>query len=276
MEKSTPQKASLESLPVQQAVVWSLDGGLDFPIWTHPKIEVIVKIWPSKDLRELKLDRGRIHLIYSHQGMEPTDAILSQDSLCLYLAKGTSERKPSRECLFLPGNTPVEFFQTIVDRALQAEAFRRAAIEIGTTCLENVGFFEGVFQLAKDEMETSHKENEALKSILSYQSKVKDTQNEIQTVLEKVTDLRNQEIIELHERVRATEKLEALRERELMEARELQKATEQILQFTKIEEMNMEKLIEAHNSLLEYTETQIRTLTKENQELKRKLEEKNQ
>jgi len=266
-------------------MLWNVSRGQGFPIelWKHPKIRIQVNQLEPEAVPKLQLDPEAIHILFCQWRKADWDtfhksllslAIHPFLSLALLLPLETlsvDEKELPPKLVLLDTPLRQKEVRLILDRAIQAEFYKRAAVEIGNSCLENVGFFEGVFRLAETEVQESKKENEALRAILDYQGKVKKSQADINQALEKVNELKNQEIIELHERVKASEQLDSLRERELKEARELQKATEQVLSYSRIEEMNMEKLIHAHNKLLDYSESEIRALTKENEELKKKL-----
>ena len=159
----------------------------------------------------------------------------------------------------------------IIDRTIQAEFYKASAIEIGAGCLANIGFFEGLFELAHTEYKNSQDIIKAFEKMLEYEAKIKLSNQEVNQAMEKVNEMRDAEMLELVETLKANEKLDTLREKELREAIEIQEATEKALQFSRIEEMHMDKIIKAQNRIFEYTDKEIKELVQENIELKKKL-----
>jgi hypothetical protein len=273
---------------LKTSVIWNISSQIAFPIelWKHPKLELKVTNVPLETIDQVDLTPESIHIFFvnvNKEGWKSISKLIESKyethpflSLILIASEDASEEiqeqtKAKSKIVVLENPIHYRELRLILDRAIQAEFYKKAALDIGASCLENVGFFDGVFQLAHQEYEDSKKENEALRGILKYKEMVKKTNIDITSALEKVNELKNQELIELHERMRASETLDELRERELKEARELQQATEKVLSYSRTEEMNMEKIIKAHDRLLDYSEAEIRALLKENKELKAKL-----
>jgi hypothetical protein len=107
-----------------------------------------------------------------------------------------------------------------------------------------------------------------MEKMLEYHAKVKNYQEIMNRAIDDVNVLRNEEILTLHERIKATEMLDELKTKELIEAQKVREATEAALQFSRIEEITQDKIINAQNKLFEYTDKEIRTLVMENKELK--------
>lgn len=273
---------------LKTSVIWNLSADQSFPIelWKHPKIKIQVNQVPLKDIKQVQVHPNDINIFFLQLTKEDWKAyeslirtnIESSPFVSLVLITSPDGEKEIFEAVkntskFLVLEAPLRLreLRLILDRAIQTEFYKAAALDIGNSCLENVGFFEGVFSLAHQEYEDSKRENEALKSILKYEEQVKKSQAGINVALEKVTDLKNQELIELHERVKAIQQLDDLRERELKQALETQKATEEVLNYSRIEEMNLDKILRAQDRLFAYTEQEIRELIEENRALKKKL-----
>ncbi len=273
---------------MKTSVIWNLSSGLSFPIelWKHPKITIQVNQVSLQDIKQVQIqtydinlffiqitkDEWKIHEAYIRSAIETSPFV------SLILVTSTDGEKEIFESVknspkFLVLERPLRLreLRLILDRSIQTEFYKAAALDIGNSCLENVGFFEGVFSLAHQEYEDSKRENEALRSILKYEEQVKKSQAGINIALEKVTELKNQELIELHERVKAIQQLDELREQELKQALEIQKATEEVLNYSRIEEMNLDKILRAQDRLFAYTEKEIKELIEENKMLKSRL-----
>ncbi|EOQ88151.1 hypothetical protein LEP1GSC202_3141 [Leptospira yanagawae serovar Saopaulo str. Sao Paulo = ATCC 700523] len=273
---------------MKTSYIWNLSQGRPFPVelWKHSKIKIQVNQIGLKELDQISITPNDIHIVFIQVTLKEWQEIQSKVttifegspfvSLILISSEDGANQiqemvQSQPKYLVLENPLHVRELRMILDRTIQSESYKAAALDIGNSCLENVGFFEGVFSLAHQEYEESKKENEALRSILQYEELVKRSQAGINNALEKVNDMKNQELIELHERVKASQQLDELREKELKQALELQKATEQVLNYSRIEEMNLDKILRAQDRLFEYTEQEIKELVEENRALKKKL-----
>ncbi|XDD44867.1 hypothetical protein AB3N60_09000 [Leptospira sp. WS39.C2] len=273
---------------MKTSYIWNLSQGRPFPVelWKHSKIKIQVNQIGFADLDQVSITQNDIHILFVQVSLKEWKEVeskivsLFEGSPFVSLILVSSEdgavqiqemvhSKP--KYLVLENPLHVRELRMILDRTIQSESYKAAALDIGNSCLENVGFFEGVFSLAHQEYEESKKENEALRSILQFEELVKRSQAGISSALDRVNDMKNQELIELHQRVKAIQQLDELREKELKQALELQKATEEVLNYSRIEEMNLDKILRAQDRLFEYTEQEIKELVEENRALKKKL-----
>lgn len=262
---------------------------MSFPLelWKHPKLVIELKNVSLQDASNLVLSEDEINIFFIQAKKQEWDSVQSKIiknyslhpfiSIILIHCPDDSEAVHSQvagmsKFLVLENPLHLRELRIILDRIIQSEFYKNSAMEIGNGCLANIGFFEGVFELAHKEYETKSKENEALKSILEYEEKVKRVQDEINKAMEKVNELKNLELLELHERIKANERLEELRTRELKNAIEEKIATERALEYSRIEEIHMDKIIKAQDRLFAYTEKEILALLEENKKLKEELE----
>ncbi|MCC6275942.1 MAG: hypothetical protein IT569_08795 [Leptospiraceae bacterium] len=272
---------------MKNSTIWYISSKPNFPIelWKHPKIAIGINTLFLKDIQTLRVSSDDINILFLEVNKSEWDSIkkdfLSRFELhpdiSLTLISSPDFEKISNE---LEKKGKIEIIESpvqrnslrlLLDRAIQSEFYKTAAMEIGSSCLSNVGFFEGVFELAREEMKVADDANKALQAILDYESKVKRSQNLLNTAIDKVNEMKNSEMLELHERIKATERLDALRQQELKNAIESKEAAENVLSYSRIEEMNMDKIIKAQDKLFAYTDQEIRDLVKENRELKKKL-----
>lgn len=273
---------------MKHSIIWHISSGRNFPLqlWKHPKVEISIKNVRLNDFKSIRLDKNEINIIYLEAKTDEWASIKDDFINTFYLHPFlqltliTSTDKEILELDHTKKNINFEVIHSpvrenelrlIIDRSIQAEFYKQTAIEIGDSCLGNMGFFEGLFELAKKETKDSQNTISAFESLLEYQKKVKFFQDELETAMEKVSDLKSQEMVELHERLRANEKLDRLREEELKLALETKEATEKALQYSRIEEINMDKIIKAQQKIFKLTDTEIRDLYYENIELKKRL-----
>lgn len=273
---------------MKKSVIWNISNQEKFPLelWKHPKIKIELKNILYKESQNLVLSEDEINIFFLQvrysEWCEIKEKLFKNFSIHPFVSiilvstpddPEIIHKELSGHSKFLALENPLHLreLRVVLDRIIQAEFYKSSAMEIGNGCLANVGFFEGVFELAHKEYEEKQKENQALKSILDYEAKVRANQDEINIAMNKVNELKNHELIELHERIQANEKLEKLREKELRDVLEEKKATEKALEYSRIEEIHMDKIIKAQDRLFAYTETEILALLEENRKLKEKL-----
>lgn len=273
---------------MKKSIIWNISNNKKFPLelWKHPKILIEQKNVAYKDSKDLVLSDEEINIFFLQiqysEWKEINEKLFKNFSIHPFVSiiivsspdgseKIHEEVSGHSKFLILENPLHLRELRVILDRIIQAEFYKDSAMEIGNGCLANVGFFEGVFELAHKEYEDKQNENQALKSILEYETKIRKNQDDINLAMNKVNELKNHELIELHERIQANEKLEALRESELKSVLEEKRATEKALEYSRIEEIHMDKIIKAQDRLFAYTEQEIMALLEENKSLKQKL-----
>jgi hypothetical protein len=272
---------------MKKSIIWNLSNGQEFPLdlWKHPKLAILINNVSLKDYASIELNPEEINILFVSVDNSEWSSIeynflklfgnKPEITLLLIAPSGNENLKVNQS---MKGNyeileSPIrkKEVRLIIDRTIQAEFYKASAIEIGAGCLANIGFFEGLFELAHTEYKNSQDIIKAFEKMLEYEAKIKLSNQEVNQAMEKVNEMRDAEMLELVETLKANEKLDTLREKELREAIEIQEATEKALQFSRIEEMHMNKIIKAQNRIFEYTDKEIKELVQENIELKKKL-----
>ena len=272
---------------MKKSIIWNLSNGVDFPLelWKHPKLAILINNVSLKDYKSIQLNSGEINILFVTVNNSEWSSIeydfikqfgnRPEIALILISPKDNEQLKVSNG---VKGNPEIlenpirkKELRLIIDRTIQSEFYKSSALEIGAGCLSNVGFFDGLFELAHTEYKNSQDIIKAFEKMFEYEAKIKLSNDEVNRALTRVNEMRDAEMLELVETLKANEKLDTLREKELKEAIEIQAATEKALQYSRIEEMNMDKIIKAQNKIFEYTDKEIRELIQENIELKKKL-----
>ena len=272
---------------MKKSIIWNLSNGQEFPLdlWKHPKLAILINNVSLKDYASIELNPEEINILFVSVDNSEWSSIeynflklfgnKPEITLLLIAPSGNENLKVNQS---MKGNyeileSPIrkKEVRLIIDRTIQAEFYKASAIEIGAGCLANIGFFEGLFELAHTEYKNSQDIIKAFEKMLEYEAKIKLSNQEVNQAMAKVDEMRDAEMLELVETLKANEKLDTLREKELREAIEIQEATEKALQFSRIEEMHMDKIIKAQNRIFEYTDKEIKELVQENIELKKKL-----
>jgi hypothetical protein len=272
---------------MKKSIIWNISNGTEFPLdlWKHPKLAILINNVPLKDYASIVLNPNEINILFLSVNNSEWSSIeydflklfanKSEITLLLISPSGNENLKINNP---VKGNyeileSPIrkKEVRLIIDRTIQAEFYKSSAIEIGSGCLANIGFFEGLFELARAEYKNSQDIIHAFEKMLEYEAKIKLSNQEVNQAMVRVNEMRDAEMLELVETIKANEKLDTLREKELKDAIEIQVATEKALQFSRIEEMNMDKIIKAQNRIFEYTDKEIKELVQENIELKKRL-----
>ena len=278
-----------------------------FPLelWKHPKVSIQVKTFAPKESPHLALSSEDINLFFLQLHRSDWDQISASflkdyevhpyvSTIFIHFLSGEKDSNLENKAKFLVLESPLRNseFRFMLDRTIQFEFYKHSCLEIAANSMSNVGLIDGVFDLARKEQTDLKQTNEAWVSLFSYEERIKKTNDQINKALEKVYALKDQEMLELLERIKAQENLDILRDKERKEANETrsaqenlqllreqelkdaistQKAQEKAMQYSRIEEMNLDKIIQAQDRLFAYTEHEIKTLRDENEELKRKL-----
>lgn len=264
--------------------IWHVTSGKEFPLqlWKNPQVQIELINIPITGWEQIDFKREEINIVFIQVSKEEWEnfhkkMILGLDThpqvqiLIFY---------PTEEGIFsnLKGNFllleyPIHKMELkwLIDKSIQAELYKRISLEVSTSCLANIGFFDGLFELARQENKDKTETLKAYEKILEYELEIKKSQDKLNQAIERVNELRDKELLELHERIKAQEKLDILREEELKNALKIKEATEKVLEYTAIEEKSMDKIIRAQDRLFRYTEQEIKALMEENKELKKRL-----
>jgi hypothetical protein len=271
---------------MNESIIWHLSNNMDFPLelWRHPKISIKLNNVTLSDWNRLDLKSEIANIIFlqvneaewknlqsdftSKYGNHPEVALIL---IAPIENSNLTNAKSVNPFLLLENPLHKHEIKTIIDKTIQSELYKRASLDIGTSCLENIGFFEGVFDLARKENMEKKETIEALEKILEYETKVKVSQEQVNKAIESVNELKEKELLEVHQVLKANEHLDILRENELKDAILTKQATEAALQFSRIEEIQMDKIIQAQNRLFAFSDKEIRALFEENKALKKKL-----
>ena len=257
--------------------IWYISENDDLPAITNPGfIETEIKKLGLNDSNKINISGEDCNIFLICGNFSLSDEIIqNKKTAAVFLTKDNQLTKSkNRKIHMIESPLRKNEIQYILEVTIQWQYYKMTAEEISESCLSNVGFFEGVFNLARNEYAETKKESEAYKQLLNYENQLKGYQDNIQTAFEKILGFKDSELIQLKERLNASEKLDNFREQELLEALKEKNATEQALEYSRIEEMNMDKMIHAQNNLFDYTARQIKDLMEENKRLKDELKNK--
>ncbi len=265
--------------------IWHISSGKEFPLelWKHPSFSIQVKNLDLSNISSIKLQANELNILFLNVSQKEWEDHRSKilrefdtnPNVSLLLVQPTEpvelQDEPKGTFLILSHPPRKKEIKFLIDKSLQAELYKRATHEITQNCLENMNYVEGIFDMSRKENVDKQNTIIAMEKMLEYHARVKNYQEQMNRAIDDVNVLRNEEILTLHERIKATEMLDELKTKELMDAQKLREATEAALQFSRIEEITQDKIINAQNKLFEYTDKEIRNLVMENKELKKRL-----
>lgn len=264
--------------------IWHITSGNEFPLqlWKNSQVQIELINIPLKEWEQIEFKREEINIVFVQVSK------IEWESFHKKIILGLDTHPQVQMLIFCPteegitsnlkGNFllleyPIHKLELkwLIDKAIQAELYKRVSLEVSTSVLSNIGFFDGLFELARQENKDKSDTLKAYEKFLEYELEIKKSQDKLNQAIERVNELRDKELLELHERIKAQEKLDQLREEELKAALEFKQATEKVLEYSMIEERSMDKIIRAQDRLFRYTETEIKALMEENKELKKRL-----
>lgn len=266
-----------------QAFILNISNQKPFPVesWNTNRLSISIQNYSVSEINSISLLKDKIYLFYIdlfeaeyRESKAQINKFLEANSdikFVMYVGFTSEEFSQTTSTFCLETPIRKSELKLIVEKTILAEFYKNSALEIGDACLNNVGFFEGVFELARKENLESKDTTLAFELILDYEKKNKVSKAQINQAIDRVIEMKDAELIHMNETLKATEKLNRLRESELKEEIATREAIEKALLFSHEEEINMQKIIKAQDKIFEFTDKEIRALVEENKQLKLKL-----
>ncbi|HMX34750.1 MAG TPA: hypothetical protein PKC66_21130, partial [Leptospiraceae bacterium] len=194
---------------MKKSIIWNISNGVEFPVelWKHPKLAILINNVPLKEFKSIELNPQEINLFFISAKQEEWSPIEYE-----FIKMFGSRSEISLLLLSQVGNTPIQIntankgnlellespirkkeLKLIMEKTIQAEFYKTSAVEIGSGCLQNVGFFEGLFELAHAEYKNSQDIIHAFEKMLEYESKIKSYNNEVSQAIMRVNEMREAE-----------------------------------------------------------------------------------
>ncbi len=148
------------------AIIWHITSGKEFPIeiWNHPRVNIELSKVALDGLGAIDLLKADIHIFFLSVNLEEWNQVresirkfeLHPYASLIIIYSDEAEKIKG----VVPENGKIEVLEhpvhprnlrLILDRTVQSEFYKLAANEIGNSCLTNIGFLEGVFELAQKE-----------------------------------------------------------------------------------------------------------------------------
>jgi hypothetical protein len=175
-------------------------------------------------------------------------------------------------------NRPVDMreFLLLLEKSIIVERYREIMKFISREAESRIEAYEGLMDINRKNVFESEKEKEAFEKILDFEKNLIQQQTNLSTAIRDFTLLRQMNLFDMRDRIKAEEMLADLRRKELMDARDVINAQESVINYSAKELDDAKKIIDAQEKVEELSRTELINLHKEitrQKELNRQLAE---
>ncbi len=175
-------------------------------------------------------------------------------------------------------NRPVDMreFLLLLEKSIIVERYREIMKFISREAESRIEAYEGLMDINRKNVFESDKEKEAFEKILDFEKNLIRQQTNLSTAIRDFTLLRQMNLFDMRDRIKAEEMLADLRRKELMDARDVINAQESVINYSAKELDDAKKIIDAQEKVEELSRTELMNLHKEiirQKELNRQLAE---
>ncbi|HON79106.1 MAG TPA: hypothetical protein PK544_11485 [Spirochaetota bacterium] len=172
---------------------------------------------------------------------------------------------------------PVEHreFVLLLEKSVVVERYKEMLKLISSEAESRIGAFESLMDINRKDIFESDKEKEAFEKILEYEKHLMDEQTRLNRAIKEFTLMRQRELFDIKNRVKAEEMLADLRRLEMLDAKNIIRAQETVIDFSSRELKEAGKIIDATEKVQELSRVEAMELhnqLKDEIENKRKLE----
>jgi len=172
---------------------------------------------------------------------------------------------------------PVEHreFVLLLEKSVVVERYKEMLKLISSEAESRIGAFESLMDINRKDIFESDKEKEAFEKILEYEKHLMDEQTRLNRAIKEFTLMRQRELFDIKNRVKAEEMLADLRRLEMLDAKNIIKAQEAVIDFSSRELKEAGKIIDATEKVQELSRVEAMELhnrLRDELENKRKLE----
>ncbi|MBP7736937.1 MAG: hypothetical protein KA369_13250 [Spirochaetes bacterium] len=175
-------------------------------------------------------------------------------------------------------NRPVDMreFLLLLEKSIIVERYREIMKFISREAESRIEAYEGLMDINRKNVFESEKEKEAFEKILDFEKNLIQQQTNLSTTIRDFTLLRQMNLFDMRDRIKAEEMLADLRRKELMDARDVITAQESVINYSAKELDDAKKIIDAQEKVEELSRSELINLHKEitrQKELNRQLAE---
>jgi len=162
-------------------------------------------------------------------------------------------------------NRPVDKreFLLLLEKSIIVERYREIMKFISKEAESRIEAYEGLMDINRKNVFESEKEKEAFEKILDFEKNLIQQQTNLSTAIRDFTLLRQMNLYDMRDRIKAEEMLAELRRKELMDAKDVIKAQESVIDYAAKEVDTAKKIIDAREKVEELSRSELMELHKE-------------
>jgi hypothetical protein len=162
-------------------------------------------------------------------------------------------------------NRPVNLreFLLLLEKSIIVERYREIMKFISRESESRIESYEGLMDINRKNVFESEKEKEAFEKILDFEKNLIRQQTNLSTAIRDFTLLRQMNLFDMRDRIKAEEMLADLRRMELMDAKDVIKAQESVIDYSAKELDDAKKIIDAQEKVEELSRNELLDLHKE-------------
>ena len=156
-------------------------------------------------------------------------------------------------------NRPVNMreFLLLLEKSIIVERYREIMKFISREAESRIEAYEGLMDINRKNVFESEKEKEAFEKILDFEKNLIQQQSNLSTAIRDFTLLRQMNLFDMRDRIKAEEMLADLRRKELMDAKDVIKAQESVIDYSAKELDDAKKIIDAQEKVEELSRTEL-------------------
>ena len=162
-------------------------------------------------------------------------------------------------------NRPVDKreFLLLLEKSIIVERYREIMKFISKEAESRIEAYEGLMDINRKNVFESEKEKEAFEKILDFEKNLIQQQANLSVAIRDFTLLRQMNLYDMRDRIKAEEMLTELRRKELMDAKDVIKAQESVIDYAAKEVDSAKKIIDAREKVEELSRSELIDLHKE-------------
>jgi hypothetical protein len=162
-------------------------------------------------------------------------------------------------------NRPVDKreFLLLLEKSIIVERYREIMKFISKEAESRIEAYEGLMDINRKNVFESDKEKEAFQKILNFEKNLIQQQTNLSAAIRDFTLLRQMNLYDMRDRIKAEEMLAELRRKELMDAKDVIKAQESVIDYAAKEVDSAKKIIDAREKVEELSRSELMELHKE-------------
>lgn len=170
-------------------------------------------------------------------------------------------------------------FVLLLEKSVVVERYREMLKIVSSDAESRINTFQSLMDIGRKDIFESEKEKEAFEKILEYEKHLMDEQARLNMAVREFTLMRQKEMFDIKNRIKAEEMLADLRRIEMMDAQSIIKAQEAVIDFSSRELKEAGRIIDANEKVRELSRAeaidlheQIRAEREKNFTLKEEVE----